>query len=125
MSQIEARPKRRGRGMVEVPAITLAHGGGGKAMHDLISDVFVTAFDNEAQRGLGMAMCGGHLTGQNQADAVSFAAEAGMFQNAGVPSVICGPGSIAQAHQPNEFVEISQLEACTEFVRKIAYWAAD
>jgi len=65
------------------------------------------------------------LTGQNQAGAVSFAAEAGMFQDAGVPSVICGPGSITQAHQPNEFVEITQIDACTEFVRKIAHWAAD
>ena len=40
--------KRKRRGMVKVPAITLAHGGGGKAMHDLIDDVFVGAFDNDA-----------------------------------------------------------------------------
>ena len=51
MSQSEAQPlgsQRKRRGMVKVPAITLAHGGGGKAMHDLIDDVFVNAFDNEA-----------------------------------------------------------------------------
>ena len=51
MSQAELMPKggaRKRSGMVEVPAITLAHGGGGKAMHDLIKDVFVGAFDNDA-----------------------------------------------------------------------------
>ena len=64
------------------------------------------------------------LTGQNQAFGVAFAAEAGMFQEAGVPSVICGPGSVDQAHQPNEYVEIAQIDACTEFIRQIANWAA-
>ena len=65
------------------------------------------------------------LTGQNQALGVAFAAEAGLFQKADIPSVICGPGSVDQAHQPNEFVEVSLIDACTEFVQKIAYWAAD
>jgi len=64
------------------------------------------------------------LTGQNQADGVAFAAEAGLFQEAGIPSVICGPGSVDQAHQPNEFVKVTQIDACTEFIRKIANWAA-
>ena len=64
------------------------------------------------------------LTGQNQAFGVAFAAEAGMFQEAGVPSVICGPGSVDQAHQPNEYIEIAQIDACTEFIRQIANWAA-
>ena len=51
MSQAELMPKgsaRKPSGMVEVPAITLAHGGGGKAMHDLINDVFVGAFETDA-----------------------------------------------------------------------------
>jgi hydrogenase expression/formation protein HypE len=51
MSQAEIQPgsgARKRSGMVEVPAITLAHGGGGKAMHDLINDVFVGAFNNDA-----------------------------------------------------------------------------
>ena len=64
------------------------------------------------------------LTGQNQAEGVAFAAEAGLFQEAGIPSVMCGPGSVDQAHQPNEFVEVTQIDACTEFIRKIANWAA-
>ena len=64
------------------------------------------------------------FTGQNQAGVVSFAAEAGLFQEAGVPSVICGPGSIDQAHRPDEYVELSQLKECEEFLLKLADWAA-
>ena len=64
------------------------------------------------------------LTGANRSGFVSFAAEAGMFQRAGVPTVICGPGCIDQAHQPDEFVEISQLERCADFITKLIDWAA-
>ena len=50
------------------------------------------------------------LTGDNTLRVVAFATEAGQFQRAGFPAVICGPGSIEQAHQPNEFVAVSELE---------------
>ena len=63
------------------------------------------------------------LTGQNQAGAAAFGTEAGQFQEAGIPAVICGPGSIDQAHQPNEFVAPSQLTDCADFIRKLADWA--
>lgn len=56
------------------------------------------------------------LTGDNVTRAVSFAAEAGQFQQQGLSTVICGPGSISQAHQPDEFIEISQVEAGTKFM---------
>jgi acetylornithine deacetylase len=56
------------------------------------------------------------LTGDNVTRAVSFAAEAGQFQEAGLSTVICGPGSILQAHQPNEFIEIAQVQAGTKFI---------
>ncbi|MEE2760802.1 MAG: acetylornithine deacetylase [Pseudomonadota bacterium] len=65
-----------------------------------------------------------HLTGQNQAGVISFAAEAGLFQEAGIDAVICGPGSIEQAHQANEYVEVRQLDECAAFFRKLAKWAA-
>jgi acetylornithine deacetylase len=65
-----------------------------------------------------------HLTGQNQAGVVSFAAEAGLFQEAGIPSVICGPGSIDQAHRPDEYIDIMQLNECEEFLLKLADWAS-
>lgn len=50
------------------------------------------------------------LTGDNQLRVAAFATEAGQFQRAGFPAVICGPGSIEQAHQPNEFVAVSEME---------------
>ncbi len=59
------------------------------------------------------------LTGDNASHAVSYTTEAGQFQEAGYTVVVCGPGSIDQAHQPDEFIEISQLEAGTAFTRKL------
>jgi len=50
------------------------------------------------------------LTGDNALRAVAYATEAGQFHAAGLPSVICGPGSIDQAHKPNEFIDPNQLE---------------
>ena len=65
------------------------------------------------------------LAGDNgPARAVSFATEAGQFQQAGLSTVICGPGSIAQAHQPDEYVEISQLERGWAFMRRLTEWAS-
>lgn len=59
------------------------------------------------------------LTGANHAEAVSYGTEAGLFQEAGIPSVICGPGDIREAHKPNEYIEISQVAACETFIRKL------
>jgi acetylornithine deacetylase len=59
------------------------------------------------------------LTGSNQTYAVSYGTEAGIFQKGGVASVICGPGSISVAHRPDEYVEISQVEACAAFMRRL------
>ena len=56
------------------------------------------------------------LTGDNVTRHVSFAAEAGQFQLSGLATVICGPGSITQAHQPNEFIELSQMKLGVKFV---------
>ena len=50
---------------------------------------------------------------------VSYGTEAGLFQQMGVPSVICGPGDIAQAHTPNEFVALEQLAQCEAFMDRI------
>ncbi len=59
------------------------------------------------------------LTGLNQVEAVSYGTEAGHFQNYGIPDVICGPGSIDQAHRADEFVALSELDACEKFLRKV------
>lgn len=55
---------------------------------------------------------------------VAYAAEAGQFQQAGFSTVICGPGSIDQAHQPNEYVEVSQMQRGAQFMRRLIEWAA-
>jgi acetylornithine deacetylase len=60
------------------------------------------------------------LNRSNTLSAVSFATEAGHFQAAGLPTVVCGPGSIDQAHKPDEFIAISQLSACVDFMRGLA-----
>ncbi len=59
------------------------------------------------------------LTGDNQSRVVSYTTEAGQFQRAGFPAVVCGPGSIEQAHKPDEFVLISQLENCLNTLQKL------
>lgn len=59
------------------------------------------------------------LTADQDKRKVGYATEAGLFQNIGIPTVVCGPGSIEQAHKPNEYVDIAQLEACERFLRKI------
>lgn len=64
-----------------------------------------------------------HLAGTNATHVVAYGAEAGLFQENGTPTVICGPGEIAQAHQPNEFVAVEQVEACVRFMRRLMDWA--
>jgi len=62
-----------------------------------------------------------NLTGENFTPAkVAYAAEAGQFQQGGFPTVICGPGSIEQAHQPNEWIAIDQLEQGCRFMARLA-----
>ena len=61
------------------------------------------------------------LTGDNSAaGAVAYAAEAGQFQQAGFPTVICGPGSIEQAHQPDEFISLDQINRGAAFMTRLA-----
>ena len=59
------------------------------------------------------------LTGANHVETVAYGTEAGLFQSYGIPAVICGPGSIEQAHQADEFVALSELAACEGFLRKV------
>ena len=61
------------------------------------------------------------LTGDNSpAGSVSYAAEAGQFQQAGFPTVICGPGSIEQAHQPDEYILVEQFARGAAFINRLA-----
>jgi acetylornithine deacetylase len=63
------------------------------------------------------------LTGQNETFGVSYGTEAGLFQEAGAPAVVCGPGEIAQAHTADEWIAESQLEKCMDFLRRLGAWA--
>ncbi len=60
------------------------------------------------------------LSGSDEIVKVSFGTEASQFHRAGIPTVVCGPGSIAQAHKPNEYVELDQIAHCENFLRKLA-----
>jgi acetylornithine deacetylase len=59
------------------------------------------------------------VTGENDAGLVPFGTEAGLFQSIGIPSVICGPGSIAQAHKPDEYLDVAQLSLCLEMLGRL------
>jgi acetylornithine deacetylase len=61
-----------------------------------------------------------HAAEANSTHAVSYCTEAGLFQSIGIPSVICGPGNIEQAHKPDEYVEIAQLVACEKYMMRLA-----
>jgi len=60
------------------------------------------------------------LAGEDRTTLVAFGTEAGLFKNAGIPTVVCGPGSINQAHQPDEFVSLEQLARCELFMERLA-----
>lgn len=60
------------------------------------------------------------VTGSNSTGKVSYGTEGGFFQEAGIPTIICGPGHIAQAHQPDEWIAETELQACDRFIRRLA-----
>ncbi|MEC9367642.1 MAG: acetylornithine deacetylase [Pseudomonadota bacterium] len=60
------------------------------------------------------------LAEQNETFAVSYGTEGGLFEDAGVPAVICGPGDIAQAHAPDEYIDPGELDRCWRFLERLA-----
>lgn len=74
----------------------------------------VPTLENEARQIMS------ELTGANDAHLVPFGTEGGIFQNIGMDVVVCGPGSIEQAHKADEFVTVSQLESCTAMLSKLS-----
>jgi acetylornithine deacetylase len=58
------------------------------------------------------------LTGQEALTAVSYGTEAGLYQQAGIDAIICGPGDISRAHRPDEYIEISELAACRKMIEE-------
>jgi len=80
----------------------------------------IPSFNASQSSAVNLAM---QLAEQNDTLAVSYGTEAGLFELGGAPTVICGPGDIAQAHKPDEFIEISQINACMKFMSGLANWA--
>lgn len=94
-----------------------------KALHPEIiakSQVFANAPGLRADPNCPAKALALSLTGQTQSSAVPYAAEAGQYQEAGYPTIIIGPGSIEQAHQPNEYVALDQLDQCERFLLDLA-----
>jgi acetylornithine deacetylase len=60
------------------------------------------------------------LAGEQRTTQVAFGTEAGLFKRAGIPTVVCGPGSIVQAHQPDEYVSLEQLARCEAFMQGLS-----
>ncbi len=60
------------------------------------------------------------VAGSNSAGKVAYGTEGGFYQEAGIPTIICGPGDIAQAHQPDEWIAEDQLALCDRFIRRMA-----
>jgi acetylornithine deacetylase len=60
-----------------------------------------------------------HLANANSTHAVSYCTEAGLFQQIGIPAIICGPGDIEQAHKPDEYIDVSELRKCEAFMAKL------
>ena len=78
----------------------------------------VTVTDETAYKGY-ITANGPALAGGNSTYKVSFGTEAGLFQEAGIPTIVCGPGSIDQAHKPNEFIALDQITACEAFLTRL------
>jgi acetylornithine deacetylase len=88
------------------------------AFIETVTDVLVPGL--AAQTGSPAETLALKLARVNRTITVPFGTEAGQFQKAEVPAVVCGPGSIDQAHQPDEFLEIGQIEAAIDFMRRLA-----
>ena len=66
-----------------------------------------------------VALLARELSGDDRTAKIAFTTEAGLFHAATIPSVVCGPGSVAQAHRPDEFIELEQLARCDAFLRRL------
>ena len=86
---------------------------------DIVTHIWASAPALEPEPDGEAEMLAKQLTGHNSTDVVAYLAEAGQFQQAGFSTVLCGPGSIDQAHQPNEYIETSQVDECVGFFHRL------
>jgi len=96
------------------PEMRATHPAAGFAIEPL-SDIPMLDTGPEAE----IVLLAQELAGDAEIRKVSFATEGSQFQRAGIPTVVCGPGSIAQAHKPNEYVTLDQIARCEAFLRRL------
>lgn len=75
-----------------------------------------TAADSQAAELLAL------LSGSREFTTVAFGTEGGLFHEAGIPTVVCGPGSMDQGHKPDEFISLAQLHACDALMQRLGDW---
>ncbi|NNE87232.1 MAG: acetylornithine deacetylase [Silicimonas sp.] len=97
-----------------LPAMHAVHPEAGITLETIAEVVGLEPMDDNAARDLVT-----ELTGANRVDLVAFGTEAGLFQQLGTSAVVCGPGSIAQAHKPDEYIEIDQLDQCCKMLERL------
>ncbi len=86
---------------------------------DIVTERMVHVEGLKPQPGSAAERLAMRCAGRNETHTVSFATEGGVFQAQGAPTIVCGPGDIAQAHKPDEFIEISELDACDRFLDRM------
>jgi acetylornithine deacetylase len=96
------------------PEMRAVHAGAGFIIEPL-SDIPMLDTGPEAE----VVALAQELSESSEIGKVSYATEGSQFHRAGIPTVICGPGSIAQAHKPNEYVELDQITRCEHFLRRL------
>lgn len=83
-------------------------------------DSIATAPSFEAEEQAAITALVRLLTKEQKRLKVAYATEAGLFQQAGIPTIVCGPGNIEQAHRANEYITLEQLRECENFLRALA-----
>jgi acetylornithine deacetylase len=86
---------------------------------DLQTEVLASADGLEASPGSAALVLMEALLGTSDTEVVAFGTEAGLYQQAGIPAVVCGPGSITAAHQSDEYIELDQLRACLSMLGRL------
>ncbi len=97
------------------PAMRAVSSDAGIAITEVNSVPGLAAVDDSPAEQLAL-----HCSHTNSTHTVSYCTEAGLFQQAGIPAIVCGPGSIEQAHKPDEFIAVSELRKCEGFLKRLA-----
>jgi len=100
-----------------LPRMRLVHGASDIAFSRLSSyPGLATAPDSDVASLIAL------LSGRDDFGTVAFGSEGGLFDQVGIPTVLCGPGSMEQGHKPDEFISLAQLQDCDALMERLAQW---